>query len=43
MLDDPAIFPPADVMKLLEGASPDAASNQARMDIWSEFKQAIGG
>jgi spermidine/putrescine transport system substrate-binding protein len=42
MLDDPAIFPPEDVMSKLEGAI-DQSGNQQRIDIWQEFKSAIGG
>jgi spermidine/putrescine transport system substrate-binding protein len=42
LLNDPAVFPPADVMKNLEGAI-DTSSNQQRIDIWQEFKSKIGG
>ncbi len=41
-LNDPAIFPPAEVMSLLEGADPNAASNEARLEVWTEFKSRIG-
>lgn len=41
VLNDPAIFPPADVMKNLEGAV-DTSSNQQRIDIYQEFKSKIG-
>lgn len=41
-LNDPAIYPPADVMPLLEGADPNAASNEARLEVWTEFKSRIG-
>ena len=41
VLNDPAIFPPADVMKNLEGAV-DTSGNQQRIDIWQEFKSKIG-
>jgi spermidine/putrescine transport system substrate-binding protein len=41
VLADPAIFPPEDVMKSLEGAV-DTSSNQQRIDIWQEFKSKIG-
>lgn len=42
LLDDPAIFPPEDVMPNLEGAE-DTSGNNQRLDIWAEFKQKIGG
>ena len=42
LLDDPAIFPPEDVMPNLEGAVDTSSSNQ-RLDIWAEFKSKIGG
>ena len=42
MLNDPSIFPPEDVMANLEGAE-DLSGNQQRIDIWQEFKSAIGG
>jgi spermidine/putrescine transport system substrate-binding protein len=42
MLDDPSIFPPEDVMANLEGAE-DTSGNEQRIDIWQEFKSAIGG
>jgi spermidine/putrescine transport system substrate-binding protein len=41
-VNDPAVFPPAAVMSKLEGASPDAASNELRLKIYSDFKAAIG-
>jgi spermidine/putrescine transport system substrate-binding protein len=41
LLNDPAVFPPADVMASLEGAV-DTSSNQQRIDIWQEFKSKIG-
>jgi len=41
VLNDPAIFPPADVMANLEGAV-DTSSSQQRIDIWQEFKSKIG-
>ena len=41
VLNDPAIFPPEDVMKNLEGAI-DTSGNQQRIDIWQEFKSKIG-
>ena len=42
VLADPAIFPPEDVMSSLEGAV-DTSGNEQRIDIWQEFKSAIGG
>jgi spermidine/putrescine transport system substrate-binding protein len=42
VLADPAIFPPEDVMSGLEGAV-DTSGNEQRIDIWQEFKSAIGG
>jgi len=42
VLSDPAIFPPEETMKNLEGAV-DRSSDQQRIDIWQEFKSAIGG
>ncbi len=42
LLDDPAIFPPEEVMPNLEGAE-DTSGNNQRLDIWAEFKQKIGG
>jgi spermidine/putrescine transport system substrate-binding protein len=42
ILADAAIFPPDDVIKSLEGAQ-DTSGNNQRIDIWEEFKQAIGG
>lgn len=41
MVNDPAVFPPADVMAVLEGPA-DTSGSQQRMDIWQEFKAAIG-
>jgi spermidine/putrescine-binding protein len=41
ILDDPAVFPPDDVMSKLEG-SKDTSGNNQRIDIWEEFKQNIG-
>jgi spermidine/putrescine-binding protein len=41
LLKDPAVFPPADVMKNLEGAV-DTSSNEQRIQIWQEFKSKIG-
>jgi spermidine/putrescine transport system substrate-binding protein len=42
ILSDTAIFPPDDVIASLEGAQ-DTSGNNQRIDIWEEFKQAIGG
>ena len=42
VLNDPSIFPPEDVMASLEGAE-DTSSSEQRIDIWQEFKSAIGG
>ena len=42
ILEDESIFPPEDVMANLEGAE-DTSSSQQRIDIWQEFKSAIGG
>ena len=42
ILANPAIFPPDDVVANLEGAQ-DTSSNEQRIDIWEEFKSAIGG
>lgn len=42
LLDDPAVFPPEEVMPNLEGAE-DTSGNAQRIDIWGEFKQKIGG
>ena len=42
VLADESIFPPEAVMANLEGAE-DTSGNQQRIDIWQEFKSAIGG
>jgi spermidine/putrescine-binding protein len=42
ILADEAIFPPEDVIAKLEGAQ-DTSGNNQRIDIWEEFKQAVGG
>ena len=42
ILNDPAIFPPDDIVAKLEGAE-DTSGNNQRIEIWEEFKQAIGG
>lgn len=42
ILNNPAIFPPQDVIAKLEGAE-DTSGNNQRIEIWEEFKQAIGG
>jgi spermidine/putrescine transport system substrate-binding protein len=41
ILADTAIFPPDDVIASLEGAQ-DTSGNNQRIDIWEEFKQAVG-
>ena len=43
LLNDPAIFPPEDVMPSLEGADPASTDNEDRINVWAEFKSAIGG
>jgi spermidine/putrescine transport system substrate-binding protein len=42
ILANVAIFPPEDTFDKLEGAQ-DTSSNNQRLDIWAEFKDAIGG
>jgi spermidine/putrescine transport system substrate-binding protein len=42
ILNNPAIFPPEDTIANLEGAQ-DTSGNNQRIEIWEEFKQAIGG
>jgi spermidine/putrescine transport system substrate-binding protein len=42
ILADTAVFPPEDVIASLEG-SKDTSGNNQRIDIWEEFKQAVGG
>ena len=42
ILANPAIFPPDDVVANLEGAQ-DTSGNAQRIEIWEEFKSAIGG
>lgn len=42
ILENPAIFPPDDVIASLEGAE-DTSGNPQRIDIWEEFKSKIGG
>jgi spermidine/putrescine-binding protein len=42
ILANPAIFPPDDVVASLEGAK-DLSGSAQRLDIWEEFKSAIGG
>jgi len=42
ILNNPAIFPPEDVIANLEGAQ-DTSGNNQRIDIWEEFKSRIGG
>ena len=43
MLDDPAVFPPEDVMKNLEGADPSSTDNADRLAVWTEFVSSLGG
>ncbi len=43
MLDDPAVFPPEDVMENLEGADPASTDNADRLAVWTEFKSSLGG
>lgn len=43
LLDDPAIFPPPDVMANLEGTEPGVNTNDLRLAVWTEFKSSIGG
>jgi spermidine/putrescine transport system substrate-binding protein len=42
LLDDPAIFPPEDVMANLEGADYTATDNEDRLAVWSDFKSSLG-
>jgi spermidine/putrescine transport system substrate-binding protein len=42
VLANVAVFPPEDTFDKLEGAK-DTSGNNQRLDIWAEFKQAIGG
>ena len=42
LLNDPAIFPPEEVMPSLEGADPAVTTSEARLALWAEFKSAIG-
>ncbi len=42
LLDDPAIFPPEDVLPNLEGADPAVTTDEGRLALWAEFKSAIG-
>jgi spermidine/putrescine transport system substrate-binding protein len=42
LLADPAIFPSDDVIAKLEGAE-DTSGNTQRIEIWEEFKSAVGG
>jgi spermidine/putrescine transport system substrate-binding protein len=42
ILEDETFFPSEAAMKNLEGAV-DTSGNQQRIDIWQEFKSAIGG
>ena len=42
ILSNQAVFPPDEVIANLEGAE-DTSGNNQRIDIWEEFKGAIGG
>jgi spermidine/putrescine-binding protein len=42
ILADEAIFPPEAAIAKLEGAQ-DTSGNNQRIEIWEEFKQAVGG
>jgi spermidine/putrescine-binding protein len=42
VLNNPAVFPPDEVFAKLEGAQ-DTSGNEQRIDIWEEFKSAVGG
>ena len=42
LLNDPAIFPPEDVMPNLEGADPEVTDNEGRLALWADFKSALG-
>ena len=42
LLDDPAIFPPEDVLPNLEGADPAVTTDAGRLALWADFKSAIG-
>lgn len=42
ILADEAIFPPEEAIAKLEGAQ-DTSGNNQRIEIWEEFKQAVGG
>jgi spermidine/putrescine transport system substrate-binding protein len=43
LLDDPAIFPPPNVMANLEGTEPGVNTNELRLAVWTEFKSSLGG
>jgi spermidine/putrescine-binding protein len=42
LLNDPAIFPPEELIATLEAADPAVTDNEARLDLWADFKSAIG-
>ncbi len=42
LLEDPAIFPPEDVMGSLEGADYRVTDDPGRLELWADFKSAIG-
>jgi spermidine/putrescine-binding protein len=41
ILDNPAVFPPEDVISKLEGSLDHSGVTQ-RQDIWAEFKAKVG-
>lgn len=41
VLNNPAVFPPEETFKILEGSTDTSANNQ-RIDMWEEFKQRLG-
>ena len=43
ILNDPWIFPRADVMPKLQGTKPNVNSDEGRIAVWTEFKASIGG
>ena len=43
MANEPAFFPPPEVMAKLEGADPGSADNADRLAVWSKFKSSLGG
>ena len=43
MANEPAFFPPPEVVATLESAIPAAADNADRLAVWSKFKSSLGG